>query len=273
MPAVWTFEPWLLRLNRRINPPRVRPGWVKVEHIRLVLPRLDPVFHGYRLIQISDLHADISLTRAHLAEVVELINQQQPDLVAITGDFVSYTALPHVEHIVATLSQLRPREATVAVLGNHDYWAQVALIRQALQRSGIIELNNAVYTVHRDGATLHIAGVDDFWEGHARLDQVLKQLPPTGAAILLAHEPDFADISAATCRFDLQLSGHSHGGQVIIPYWGSLITPPFSLKYPVGCYQVGEMWLYTNRGLGESSLRLRINCRPEITVFTLEAEA
>jgi predicted MPP superfamily phosphohydrolase len=235
------------------------------------LPRLAPEFHGYRLIQISDLHTVISLTRDHLADVVELINQQQPDLVAITGDFVSYEALPHLEDIIATLSHLKPRDATVAVLGNHDYWTEVELIRQIIVRSGMIDLNNAVHTICRGGARLHLAGVDDFWENHARLDKVLKQLPDSGAAILLAHEPDFADISAAAHRFDLQLSGHSHGGQVIVPGWGPLAAPPYGLKYPVGCYQVGDMWLYTNRGLGESSIRLRLNCRPEITVFTLEA--
>ncbi|MBI1878522.1 MAG: metallophosphoesterase [Chloroflexi bacterium] len=261
----------MARLARRMNPPQVKPGWVELTHISLVLPRLAPEFHGYCLVQISDLHTDISLTRAHLADVVELINRQQPDLVAITGDFVSYEARPHVEDIAATLSQLRPRDATVAVLGNHDYWTEVELIRQVITHSGMIDLSNAVYTLRRGEAMLHIAGVDDFWEDQARLNRVLAQLPATGAAILLAHEPDFADTSAATRRFDLQLSGHSHGGQVIVPFLGPLVRPPYSLKYPVDCYRVGEMWLYTNRGLGESSIRLRLNCRPEITVFTLEA--
>lgn len=273
MPLVWTVEPSLLRLNRQINPPRIKPNWVEVKHLRLVLPRLDPAFHGYRLVQISDLHADISLTRTHLVDIVERINRQEPDLVAITGDFVSYHAQPYVKDIAATLSQLRPRDATVAVLGNHDYWVETALIRQTLQQSGIIELNNAIHPIRRGEAVLHIAGVDDFWQNQARLDEVMAQLPAAGAAILLAHEPDFADISAATGRFDLQISGHSHGGQVILPFFGPLMTPPFSLKYRVGRYQVGGMWLYTNRGLGESSIRLRINCRPEITVFTLESEA
>jgi predicted MPP superfamily phosphohydrolase len=271
MPVVWAFEPQFARLNRLMHPPRVRPGWVELKQVSLTLPRLHPAFHGYRLVQISDLHTDISLTPAHLAEVVELINQQQPDLVAITGDFVSYEARPHMEDITAAFCRLTPRDVTVAILGNHDYWTDVAFIRQALHHGGMIDLNNAVYTVRRGEAMLHVAGVDDFWEDQARLDEVLAQLPATGAAILLAHEPDFADVSAATGRFDLQLSGHSHGGQVVIPFWGPLAAPPYGLKYPLGFYQVGEMGLYTNRGLGESSIRVRINCRPEITVFTLEA--
>lgn len=273
MPLVWSVEPTLARLNHRILPPRIRPGWVEVKHISLRLHRLPAEFHGYRLIQISDLHTDISLTRAHLNHVVELINGQQPDLVAITGDFVSYEVQPYIDDITAALSQLTPRDATVAVLGNHDYWTDVRLIRQSLTAGGIIDLNNAVHTLCRGEARLHIAGVDDFWENHARLDQVLAQLPSTGAAVLLVHEPDFADISAAAGRFELQLSGHSHGGQVVVPFWGPLFAPPYGLKYPLGCYRVGDMWLYTNRGLGESSIRLRINCRPEITVFTLQADS
>lgn len=237
----------------------------------LILPRLAPEFHGYRLVHISDLHADISLTRDHLAHLVEVINGQQPDAVVITGDFVSYELQPHLDYMMAAFCYLAPRDATLAVLGNHDYWVDTPLIRQAFQQCGIVDLSNAVYTVRRAEAMFHLAGVDDVWEDQHQLDRVLAQLPTTGAAVLLAHEPDFADVSAATGRFDLQLSGHSHGGQVIIPGWGPLVTTAYGLKYPVGRYQVGPMWLYTNRGLGESSIRLRINCSPEITVFTLHA--
>jgi len=98
---------------------------------------------------------------------------------------------------------------------------------------------------------------------------VLALLPDEGCAILLAHEPDYADISAPTGRFDLQLSGHSHGGQVILPFIGPPILPSYSHKYPVGQYQVGSMIQYTNRGLGTVAPMVRFNCRPEITVFTL----
>lgn len=271
MPAIWSFEPSLARLSRRLVPPRFNSDWVEVNRVSLTLPRLAPEFHGYRLVHISDLHTDVSLTRAHLAHLVELINQQQPDVVVITGDFVSYDLQPHLEDIVATLCYLAPRDVTVAVLGNHDYWVETDLLRQALWHCGIVDLSNAVYTVCRGEAMFHLAGVDDVWEDQHQLDQVLAQLPSAGAAVLLAHEPDFADVSAATGRFDLQLSGHTHGGQVIIPGWGPIVIPPYGLKYPMGHYQVGSMSVYTNRGLGESSIRLRINCSPEITVFTLHA--
>lgn len=118
---------------------------------------------------------------------------------------------------------------------------------------------------------LHFAGVDDVMEGRSRLDLVLQELPEDGTAILLAHEPDFADVSAATGRFDLQLSGHSHGGQVRLPLLGAPYLPPFSQRYASGLYEVGDMWQYTNRGIGFVDARLRFLCRPEITVLTFEA--
>jgi predicted MPP superfamily phosphohydrolase len=156
------------------------------------------------------------------------------------------------------------------VLGNHDYWTDADAVRAALLACGIQNLSNDVFTLSKGGEQLHIAGVDDTWEKHDRLDLVLEKLPPSGAAVLLAHEPDFADRSAETGRFDLQLSGHSHGGQVVLPFFGPPILPHLGRKYPTGLFQVKDMFQYTNRGVGMIAPYVRFNCRPEITVFTLE---
>lgn len=248
----------------------IEPTWVDITHIRLPLSRLSPAFHGYRMVQISDLHADAWMTRERLLESVRLINQQQPDIVAITGDFVTHRAQDYADNLFYALRELQPRDATVAVLGNHDHWSKPEIIREMLRESGVYDLSNSVYTMQRGDEMLHLAGVDDVWVKQARLDQVLNQLPSIGATILLAHEPDFADTSAATGRFDLQLSGHSHGGQVVLPFVGAPILPPLGEKYPRGLYRVDTMWQYTNRGLGMVHPQVRFNCRPEITVFTLE---
>jgi predicted MPP superfamily phosphohydrolase len=250
-------------------------NWVEITTLRLKLPGLAPEFGGYRLVQISDIHLDHKgMTRSRLAEIMNLINELQPDLVAITGDFitVAHDGGPQifVEDLAPALSLLTPRDATVAVLGNHDQERDPVTVRRAMQMSGIIDLSNAVHTLQRNKATLHIAGVDDLWTGQDRLDLVLERLPAEGAAILLAHEPDFANSSAKTGRFGLQISGHSHGGQVILPFLGPPIVPRYARDYPVGLYQVGKLTLYTNRGLGTVPPRIRINCRPEITLFILE---
>jgi predicted MPP superfamily phosphohydrolase len=221
------------------------------------------------MVQISDIHMDDWLKPTRLVEILDMVNQQQPDLVAITGDFFTSSPERYAQTMTTALSTLAPRDATVAVLGNHDHWTNPYVVRAVIRESGVIELSNAVHTLRRGEAILHVAGVDDVWEHQDCLDLVLEQLPDAGAAILLAHEPDFADTSAATGRFDLQISGHSHGGQVIIPLRGPMVLPLYAKKYPIGMYQVGDMLQYTNRGLGTIPPQVRFNCRPEITVFTL----
>jgi predicted MPP superfamily phosphohydrolase len=182
------------------------------------------------------------------------------------GSLAAYRA-----SLTDALRMLRAADGSFAVLGNHDHWSDPNMIRGMLDRVGVRNLSNAAHTLRRGEATLHLAGVDDVWEQQDRLDDVLDVLPDEGAAILLAHEPDFADDSALTGRFDLQLSGHSHGGQVNLPLFGRPRLPRLGLKYPAGLYQVQSMQLYTNRGLGVVWPRVRFNCRPELTVFTLES--
>ncbi|NEO98322.1 MAG: metallophosphoesterase [Symploca sp. SIO2E9] len=253
---------------------KIEPGWIDVSHIDLTLPHLAPEFQGLRIAQISDIHIDDDpMTQERLEKIVQLINQQKPDLVAITGDFVTWKPERFAPKLAIALGKLKPKQATVAVLGNHDHWTNPTVIRQVLDQAGIIDLSNTVHTLQRGSAKFNIAGVDDFWEGKDRLDLVLEQLPQEGAAILLVHEPDFADISSATGRFDLELSGHSHGGQVKFPFIKPPVLPSLGKKYPVGRYQVGEMIHYTNRGLGTIKPKVRFNARPEITVFTLEASS
>jgi predicted MPP superfamily phosphohydrolase len=240
--------------------------WVEIVYLDLPLPRLAPEFRGYRLLQISDIHMDGWMTQARLAAIVDLVNRQQPDLVAITGDFVTYAPQRFVADLRVALARLTPADGVAVVLGNHDHRERPELLRHMFHELGLLDLNNAVHTLRRGRACLHLAGVDDVRAGAARLDDVLAQLPPTGCAILLAHEPDFADTAAVSGRFDLQLSGHSHGGQIVLPYIGAPILPRMGRKYPAGRYTVRNMTLYTNRGLGVIP---RVNCRPEISVFTL----
>jgi len=173
--------------------------------------------------------------------------------------------------MLRVLKNLKPKDATVAVLGNHDHWVGAKQIRSVMDESNIIELENDVYTLKRGKATLHIAGVDSITFEKHDLDAVLNKLPSSGPAILLAHEPDFADISAATGRFSLQLSGHSHGGQMVIPMFGTPFRGSQFRKYPLGEYKVGKMVQYTNRGLGTNVFWIRINCPPEITILRLQS--
>jgi uncharacterized protein len=245
------------------------PSDFNVVKLKINIPNLPTLFQGYRIVQISDIHFGQWISEDRLKGVVDLINQQSPDIVAITGDFVSYSA-KNIEGLIPPLKEISAKDGTVAVLGNHDYWLGANKVRSILNQSNIIELNNTVHTVTRGGFTLHFAGVDSTTVKKNQLNKVLEMLPPDGPAILLVHEPDFANTSAETNKFNLQLSGHSHGGQFVIPKLGTPIRGHGFGNYPLGKYQVGEMILYTNPGIGTNGFWIRINCPPEITIFDLQ---
>ena len=253
----------------------VEPRWVAVRRLELTLPRLAPEFDGYRIVQISDIHMDRWMTPRRLARVVGLVNEQEPDLIAATGDFVTYSPLSSTAHLApllsGPLSGLRAPDGVVAVLGNHDHRADAERVRPYLRKAGIVELANEVRILRRGPSELCVAGVDSMHAGKDRLGAVLDGLPEHGAAVLLAHEPDFALSSAAAGRFDLQLSGHSHGGQIRFPLFGAPLYPRHSREYPDGLYGVRGMHAYTNRGLGTVLSHLRANCRPEISVLILRS--
>jgi uncharacterized protein len=243
----------------------------EVVHQPLHLPRLDEKLYGMRIVQISDIHMGGWMNYARFQQVIGLVLEQQPDLVTITGDFVSRLGSfdQTLNDLAAGLSALTRSVQTVTVMGNHDHWRGVGAIREMISTVKIVELRNQVFSLKKNGATLHLCGVDDVWERKDDLERVIGELPDNQAAILLAHEPDFAVRAARTGRFDLQLSGHTHGGQVVLPFFGAPVLPEYGQLFPAGLYQVGDMLEYTNCGVGMATLQIRFNCRPEITVFTL----
>jgi predicted MPP superfamily phosphohydrolase len=254
----------------------LEPGLFSVETVPLKLKRLPKVFSGLRVAQISDIHMGGWMNLDRFQQVADLILAEKPDVLLITGDFLighdfTNDSWQSIQDLVQVLSPLTKTLPSFAVLGNHDYWTDPKVIRQMLFSCGITDLTNTVFTFTREGDNLHLCGVDDVWEGDVRLDRVIAQLKDNSAAILLAHEPDYADTSAATEKFDLQISGHTHGGQVAIPFFGPPILPYLGRKYPRGLYKVGNMLQYTNRGVGMNRLAIRINCPPEITIFVLES--
>lgn len=253
--------------------------WFEITRHQFRFARHTEAFHGYRLVHITDIHVDNAfMTAERVASFVQAINKLKADLVVITGDFVTDHRFGYAETL-AGLSALQAKDGVFGVLGNHDHVADAAWVRECLQAAHVQELNNATHTIQRGEEMLHLIGLDDLWptnegepaplETHLpRLTQLANSLPEEGTAILLVHEPDIADVAASTRRFDLQLSGHSHGGQVRIPFYGLLssILPPLARRYPRGLYQVEEMTLYTNRGLGTP---LRINNAAEVAVIDL----
>jgi predicted MPP superfamily phosphohydrolase len=245
--------------------------WLDTNQIPIPITGLPLEFDGYRIVQISDFHLGTWLTRDYLLDAVKQVNLQKPDLITITGDFVTYISDRFLDDLSAGLSRLSARDGSVAILGNHDHWTDPELIIECLERSGITVLANQIFAIQRAAASLYIAGLDDVMVGKEDMPLLLSEFPDGKKAILLAHEPDYADISSKTGRFILQLSGHGHGGQIVLPRWGPLYLPNHARKYPAGLYNVDGMLLYSNSGLGTAELQFRYNSRPEIAVFKLKS--
>lgn len=252
----------------------VEPGLFSVETVELKLKKLPKSFSGFRIAQISDIHMGGWMNLERFQQVADLILTENPDVLLITGDLllgyhVTDDTRQAIDDLAKVLSSLSEAIPSFAVLGNHDHWIDPDAVRQMLALSGVMDLTNAVCTLTRGNDGLHLCGVDDVWEGSACLEDVIAQLKDDNVAILMAHEPDYADVSAATGKFDLQVSGHTHGGQIAIPFWGPPILPYLGRKYHTGLYKIGNMFQYTNRGVGMARLPFRFNCPPEITIFVL----
>lgn len=250
----------------------VEPSHFDLTEHDLALPRLAPDFDGYTLVHLSDIHFDEVMTTARLLRVFERVNAVRPDAIVITGDFVTYSKNFDGAALTACLAKLKARDGVFAVFGNHDLPHHTHALQAVLTRANITVLNNGVVTLRRGDAGLHLAGVDSVFRRRARLDHVLPFLAnDSHPAILLAHEPDYADVAAATKRFALQLSGHAHAGQIRLPVFTRLGLPEHGTRYIKGLTLVGDMLLYSNRGLGTTSAPLRFNSRPEIAVFRLRS--
>jgi uncharacterized protein len=254
---------------------------LQLKKIEIPLRRLPHQFDGFTIVQLSDFHYEEEFSAFPIRRSVELVNSLHPDLVVFTGDFVTAPMFRFGRHAAlvaanavfpcaAVLSGIKARMGSFAILGNHDAYSNPALVESGLRSHGIPLLKNSRVPIERGGGRFWLAGVDDALEGQPDLAAAIAKIPPGETIILLAHEPDFADEAALT-PVDLQLSGHSHGGQIWIPGVGAPWLPPLARNYPRGFYKIENMVLYTNVGIGTIRAPIRINCIPEVTHITLRA--
>lgn len=250
-----------------------RPQLVRQE---LALSRWPAVLDGYKIALLSDFHYDPVFTVHPLQAAIPIVNSLQPDLIALTGDFVTEPSFARgrrkaayaAEPCSSFLRQMKAPHGLWAVMGNHDAITDPKLVTSILRSTGIQVLDNQSTSIEHAGARFWISGVDDVLKGDSDLNAAIANVPKGEPTILLAHEPDYADF-AARFPVDLQLSGHSHGGQVRLPFLPPLYEPPLARKYVAGLFQVGPLTLYTNRGLGTIGFPIRFDCPPEITLITL----
>lgn len=240
-----------------------------VDRVPIRLRNLHPALEGFTILQMTDLHL-YPLTQPPLVEKsVAMANSLNSDLVVLTGDYV-WQILEAIDELAPILASLNAKYGVYSTLGNHDYWLDADVISATLEAAGLPVLVNQGLTIQQGGGSFYLAGLDDGWSGNPDLDATLEAAKPDDPVILLCHEPDLADPISIDGRVDLQLSGHTHGGQIRIPGIGALILPYLGRKYDFGLYEVNNMLLYTNRGIGVISEPVRYNCPPEITQFVLQ---
>jgi len=249
---------------------QIEPNTLDITRLDLPLRHLPTVFDGFTLAQISDLHFGEWMTLGRMQTIVDKVNDLGADAVVITGDFASMLPPGTLDDVTTALRGLSAPQGIYGILGNHDHWTDAALVSGAIRAAGVQLLINEHIAFERDGEQLFLAGVDDIWEEKNDLNAALEEIPADSCVVLLAHEPDFADEAAATGRVALQLSGHSHGGQVRLPFRGALILPYLGRKYDMGQYEVDDMTLYVYRGVGMIAPYVRMGCEPEITLITLQ---
>ena len=245
----------------------------RVVRVPIPLAGLPVPLQGLRIVQISDIHVGPTIKRGYLEAIVERVNALAPDVVAITGDLVD-GSVPDLAAHVAPLAQLKSRHGSFFVTGNHEYYSGVHGWVEELQRLGVRVLHNEHVVLHHDGADLVLAGVPDYTGHH--FDPAHRSDPaaalagaPAGAPrVLLAHQPRTAP-AAAEAGFDLQISGHTHGGQFLPWKW----FVPLQQPYTAGLHRLGRLQIYVSRGTGYWGPPKRLGAPSEISELRLAPSA
>jgi uncharacterized protein len=276
------FARWIGRRLAHLHyAVTVEPTWLEVNEIELPIRGLPASFSGLRVAHLTDFHGGHQISTDYLHEAVDLTHAQNPDLIALTGDFI-HKGDVHIERTAAALSRLRAPLGVFAVLGNHDYSVRNPLgvrrypdlhvkVADALSEHGIRVLRNESVPLRRADDTVQLVGIEDLWSGVCDPVTALGGVGADSPRLVLAHNPLTIE-KVRNQRCDLMLSGHTHGGQVMLPGVGRLALSPRGRRFAAGLYRVGSSYLYVNKGVG-FGLRIRYRVRPEVAVFTLIPEA
>lgn len=254
----------------------VEPRWVEFVERTLPVENLPASWQGARLVQLSDLHVGPQVGSDYLIDVFRRVGRLEPEVIAVTGDFVTYSHPAVVDELARVLEHLpRGSRATVGILGNHDYgrgWREpdvASRIQMRARDAGVDVLRNAVHYVDGFG----IVGMDELWSRNFKPREALRATPERAALVALSHNPDSVDRRGWEGFRGWVLSGHTHGGQCKPPFLPPPIVPVRNKRYTAGAFDLGDgRHLYINRGLGHA-LKVRFNARPEVTVFTLRRAA
>ena len=248
--------------------PFLEAKWCRVTRRTVVVPNLPPDFRGATVAVLADVHHGPFVPLAYVRRVVAMTNALEPDLVFLVGDYV-HRSPSYIAPVMAELGRLRAGLGRFAVRGNHDNWESARLSKAGLAEAGIPELDNTGVWVERGRGRLRVCGVGDLWTDQQHLGSAVGDATDADAVLLLSHNPDFVE-TIHDRRVGLVFSGHTHGGQVVVPGYGAPIVPSaFGQKYLHGLVQGPTAKVFVSRGVGTVSPPVRFLCRPEVVLITL----
>lgn len=237
--------------------------------VRIPVPNLPPEFNGFRIVQLTDLHYGFLMPLRLIRYLVTRANRIPCDAIVCTGDYVhDENRTDQIDTVWPVLEDLKAPSGVFSILGNHDHWADTQRSQYWLERTGQ-DLRHKTTSIVRNGKRLWIVGAGDFTEDHRDLDILLDDIPESDCRIVLAHNPDSADTDFSG-RVDLFISGHTHGGQVDIPFIGTPVLPVRNKTYSSGLKTSPRgTGVFISRGIGCAIYPIRFNCFPEISVLEL----
>lgn len=256
--------------------------WLETTPYEVHLPGLPAEFDGFRVLQLSDIHIDEFTEPYFVRDTVDHINRLAPDAVLITGDFVTHQLFPRkfaegsAWQCANILSKLKC-PLRYAIFGNHDVMVGENIVAEALEDNGITLLRNWYVPLERGKARIWLAGLDDPVEGRPDPEVAIPEFirnRPNEPVILMCHAPDYANSLVhhpAGQSVRLMLSGHTHGGQIRIPFMPLTHLPPLGRIYVEGWFDLGSMQLHVNRGLGTVGIPVRFRCPPQLSLHTLRS--